>query len=827
MDVTRIIELPSKTYIEEGDYVAIDNQQDGTQKVQFTNLFDSSLSQSNKIAPANIVGQQFTNTNTEINALRAAVGSPLKASTVAQMTDTNKIYVYTGSESGYTAGNWYYYNGTAWVSGGVYNSVAIETDKTLTVSDMAADAKVTGDEINDLKSALSAEIDTASGMFNYPVQLIRNKYVDKNDGLYKSESNWSATEYIRIPHNKVLELDISSAIEWCALYDASKQYISGRTLSKGVMRFPDNAVYVAMSGRTSNMETLTIKSCVVDQLSTNANIRLDKINGENLFDKASVSIGKAVDWNGEHDSTGWDTSDYISINNTSDYTLGWIDPETHSKTKHTNETFELYIYDELKNLFSIVTSAVLDKYNFDYGSYIRIGGYHAQMNSNMVFCESDFFEYVLTYPKPGDEIIYTVYQELYGTNLFNIDALTNDKYIKANGEIADYNGWSYTDYIPVNRKTRYTYLWIDDAGSKSFSDDGLNFWCACYDENKVYKRTIYLGNGQGTAFVNYQFDSDIHYIRLSGSTAKLSSDACLGSHQYAIKIERYTPFGEIVYFPEIKAPEIETRMSNDDSIIRSICRMGDAYGQPESASACKAAYFAGFNIIRVNLQFTSDGVPVLWHDPFLNQYYHNVYDSNGTLVPFTDADKTQISATSLSTLNQYKYGSASYEAGIPLAESIIAIARKLGMEVYFECKMQFSDANVNTIIALINKYAMMNRVSFAAEGYAQASQIANLAPAVRIGMMDNAYSSTVLEEYTALKTNKNRVFWWGWTSMSITDTMIAELSNIGLEYECGSIETNAQLTEYLERQNAWFCRGIEIQGSAVNPQISKNIIINA
>jgi uncharacterized protein YfeS len=98
MDVTRIIELPSKTYVEEGDYIAIDNQQDGTQKVQFTNLFDDSLTQSNKIAPANTVGQQFANINADVNALRGAVGSPLKASTVAQMTDTNKIYVYTGSE---------------------------------------------------------------------------------------------------------------------------------------------------------------------------------------------------------------------------------------------------------------------------------------------------------------------------------------------------------------------------------------------------------------------------------------------------------------------------------------------------------------------------------------------------------------------------------------------------------------------------------------------------------------------------------------------------------------------------------------------------------
>lgn len=147
MDVVRITELQPKTYVEQGDYIAIDNQSDGTKKVQFTNLLDDTLSQENKIAPANVVGD-------EIATIRAAVGSPLKASTVAQMTDTNKIYVYVGSESGYTNGNWYYWNGSAWVSGGVYNSVAVVTDPTLTLSGVPADAKATGDEVTNLRSDL-------------------------------------------------------------------------------------------------------------------------------------------------------------------------------------------------------------------------------------------------------------------------------------------------------------------------------------------------------------------------------------------------------------------------------------------------------------------------------------------------------------------------------------------------------------------------------------------------------------------------------------------------------------------------------------------------
>ena len=94
----------------------------------------------------------------QMAALEALVGTPLVASTASDMTDANKIYVYVGSETGYTNGNWYYYNGSSWISGGVYNSTALETDTTLTVAGKAADAKATGDEISDLKEDLSQYI---------------------------------------------------------------------------------------------------------------------------------------------------------------------------------------------------------------------------------------------------------------------------------------------------------------------------------------------------------------------------------------------------------------------------------------------------------------------------------------------------------------------------------------------------------------------------------------------------------------------------------------------------------------------------------------------
>lgn len=79
--------------------------------------------------------------------LSATFGSPLVAATAAEMTNGSRVYVYVGNETGYTAGHWYYSDGSQWNDGGVYQSAGVALDTTLSVADKAADAKAVGDAI--------------------------------------------------------------------------------------------------------------------------------------------------------------------------------------------------------------------------------------------------------------------------------------------------------------------------------------------------------------------------------------------------------------------------------------------------------------------------------------------------------------------------------------------------------------------------------------------------------------------------------------------------------------------------------------------------------
>lgn len=88
---------------------------------------------------------------------QAETGAPTKVELVSQMTNPDKNYLYIGEEQGYNSGHIYYLVDGAPVDKGVFGGTNI--DDTLTISGQAADAKVTGDKIEEIKEDLSTKVD--------------------------------------------------------------------------------------------------------------------------------------------------------------------------------------------------------------------------------------------------------------------------------------------------------------------------------------------------------------------------------------------------------------------------------------------------------------------------------------------------------------------------------------------------------------------------------------------------------------------------------------------------------------------------------------------
>ena len=209
-------------------------------------------------------------------AWKTAVGSPLVATTAAGMTDTTKVYVYAGSETGYVNGDWYYYDGTAWQDGGVYNSAAVVTDPTLSESGVPADAKAAGDEIADLKSAIP---------YSLSVTCTDGDFIDPN-GNTSSSANSCYTDYIPVFPGEIIKfgnLKLTGTRSICA-YNSAKvktaAIVTGSDATEYTVTVPAGAAYLRATGASGTAVT----AAVTDIIATVKGIRTDT-------DTATSNIG--------------------------------------------------------------------------------------------------------------------------------------------------------------------------------------------------------------------------------------------------------------------------------------------------------------------------------------------------------------------------------------------------------------------------------------------------------------------------------------------------------------------------------------------------------
>lgn len=250
----------------------------------------------------------------KVHELENKVGSPFIAQTAAQMTDKTRVYVYVGSESGYTKGNWYYHNGSKWISGGVYNSQGVDTDKNLDVEGKAADAKATGDRL----SSITEDLDGFA--YNY----IKEKgYVAYETGNVHELGEVENTGFLPIKKGMIVKVKgiafPSKDGRGLALYDTNKSFIEGYQYNENdVYKFEvkrdgylnctivsDDITIIANQNGISNAMFY-----IMQDVNSTLNSKLNNIIIQNYSTAKQLEIvdtqkGYAVKNNGLKENAGW------------------------------------------------------------------------------------------------------------------------------------------------------------------------------------------------------------------------------------------------------------------------------------------------------------------------------------------------------------------------------------------------------------------------------------------------------------------------------------------------------------------------------------------
>lgn len=161
--------------------------------------------------------------------------TPLAVSSVSGMTDTSRIYVNTSD------GNWYYYSGSAWVIGGVYQSSGI-ADGSITINKLSSELsnKYLTDfdwVVGSVKSATGALDNQTNRIRFYKKQWLKKgtiikftQNLDDADLVDWSFQSWETTDNLPIIENSGWETDDTFTLEYDAYYVFVLRYRDNRTL---------------------------------------------------------------------------------------------------------------------------------------------------------------------------------------------------------------------------------------------------------------------------------------------------------------------------------------------------------------------------------------------------------------------------------------------------------------------------------------------------------------------------------------------------------------------------------------------------------------------
>ena len=373
----------------------------------------------------------------------------------------------------------------------------------------------------------------------------------------------------------------------------------------------------------------------------------------------------------------------------------------------------------------------------------------------------------------------------------------NDGYIIIDGEKTDvclhpteveygfnFNAATHTSYryeikqenaLGVSSQTRIS-MWFDDYKFKKgttfkcvgddtkykmgllISRDGVNFDSGktpniSEDTGWIDSSTLSGGLNKGTGPVKHQYDATTKTLTLAEDSYVRIGFAKKDDTSLTTTTARWYEYVEIngkhlEYENQLNVSVGTFPTETKNYGMNAVAHRGASTEAPENTLiAYKIAKERGFTMAECDVTFTKDGVGVLLHDDTINR------TSNG---------KGNIRDLTLAEARQYDFGSwkSSKFAGtqIPTFDEFIRLCKYIDMHPYIEIKSGASQAEVESLVATVRKYGMLDRVTWISFEFNAIKYVKNVDETARLGYLAAPINETKITELKTLRTGKNEVF---------------------------------------------------------------------
>ena len=283
---------------------------------------------------------------------------------------------------------------------------------------------------------------------------------------------------------------------------------------------------------------------------------------------------------------------------------------------------------------------------------------------------------------------------------------------------------------------------------------------ATYDNTKTFIERVVLHNEQTDSIehllddLNTKITNGARYIAFSYRTYGEATLICRCNDKDYIRQK------------SISDNENEMKTINDaitdfvigNSIVRSVNHRGYNTIAPENTiPAFKLSKTMGFDYVETDVQFTSDGVPVLLHDTTINRTGRN---PDGSAIETT----TYLASLTFAQTQEYDFGiwkSADYAGTkLPKFEDFIKLCKNIGLTPYIELKndVAMTQAQVESLVDIVKSCGMIKGVVWISFSEVLLGYVKNYDNAAKLGFLVKSVSSGNITKANALKTTDNEVF---------------------------------------------------------------------